>query len=262
VVRKMRFENLKSATRLVSFLLVWGTAALLSPPANAEEEEGWSFGLSGYAWLAGMEGEVATLPGAPPAEVDITVGDVLENLDIGLMALGEARKGRFGLLGEIFYVDVSTDGATPGPLFSTADFEQSVLGLTVGGFYRLVARDDASVDLVAGFRLWSVDTKLRLGAGVLPARTLDQDESWVDPIAGVKGRVGLGSSWYASGWAVAAIAGESDSAWDLFGGVGYRFNPKHSVTVGYRHQSVDFRDGSFRFDVELSGPAAAYVYRF
>lgn len=99
---------------------------------------------------------------------------------------------------------------------------------------------------------------------MLPARTLDQDESWVDPIAGVRARVGLGSSssWYVTGWAVAAIAGESDSAWDLFGGVGYRFKPKHSVTVRYRHQSVDFRDDSFRFDVELSGPVAAYVYRF
>jgi len=72
----------------------------------------------------------------------------------------------------------------------------------------------------------------------------------------------MGSGWYASGWFVAAIAGESDSAWDVFGGIGYRFEPRHSVTVGYRHQSVDFRDGSFGFDVELSGPAAAYVYRF
>jgi hypothetical protein len=209
-----------------------------------------------------MEGEVGTLPGLPAADVDITVGDVLENLDVGLMGSGEARKGRFGLVGEVFYVDVSTDGTTPGPLFSTADFEQTVLGLTAGGYYRLVARVDASVDLVAGIRLWSVDTELRLGAGALAARTLDQDETWVDPIAGVKGRVGMDSGWYATGWAVAAIAGESDSAWDLFGGVGYRFMPRHSVTVGYRHQSVDFRDGSFRFDVELSGPAAAYVYRF
>jgi len=72
----------------------------------------------------------------------------------------------------------------------------------------------------------------------------------------------MGSGWYASGWFGAAIAGESDSAWDVFGGIGYRFEPRHSVTVGYRHQSVDFRDGSFGFDVELSGPAAAYVDRF
>jgi len=150
---------------LVALLLLWSTAGLLAPAANAQAEEEWSFGLSGYAWLTGLEGEVATLPGLPAAEVDIMVGDVLENLDIGLMALGEARKGRFGVFGETFYVDVSTDGATSGPLFSTADFEQIVRGLTLGGFYRLVPHRDTGVDLVAGVRLWSVDTELRLGAG-------------------------------------------------------------------------------------------------
>lgn len=236
--------------------------SLAGAAANAQEEEGWSFGLSGYAWLAGLKGEVATLPGLPAAEVDVSVREVVENLDIGVMALGEARKGRLGLVGEIYYVRVSTENATAGPLFSVAKFERRFLGLTAAGFYRLLDRDDGNVDLLAGVRRWSVDTKLRLDAGALPGRTVDEDKSWVDAIAGVRGRVDIGSGWYASGWFAAAIAGESDSAWDVFGGVGYRFKPGHSLTVGYRHQSVDFRDGSFRFDVELSGPAVAYVYRF
>ena len=195
----MHFKYPRSATRLAALLLIWSTAAFVAPAANAEEEQGWSFGLSGYAWLAGMKGEVATLPGLPAAGIDVSAKDTLEALDIGLMAVGEARKGRFGLYGDIMYISVSADGATPGPGFSTLDLEQTVLGLTMAGFYRLVAQDDASVDLVAGVRLWSVDTELRLGAGALPTTTLQQDESWLDPIVGVKGRVGLGPNWYASG---------------------------------------------------------------
>lgn len=34
-----------------------------------------------------MEGEVATLPPADPAEIDLSFSDVLENLDLSLMCL-------------------------------------------------------------------------------------------------------------------------------------------------------------------------------
>jgi hypothetical protein len=43
--------------------------------------------------------------------------------------------------------------------------------------------------------------------------------------------VGIGSGRDATGWSVAAIAGEAGSAWDLCGGVGYGFDVEPSVPV-------------------------------
>ena len=54
-------------------------------PAHAQqaagEPSGWTFQLTPYAWLANLEGNVATLPGLPPASVDVSFRDILENTE-------------------------------------------------------------------------------------------------------------------------------------------------------------------------------------
>ncbi len=72
----------------------------------------------------------------------------------------------------------------------------------------------------------------------------------------------INANWFATGWAISAIAGESDTAWDVFAGIGYVFNDMRSLTLGYRHQKVDFDKGSFLYDVETSGPLLGFVFRF
>jgi hypothetical protein len=49
-----------------------------------------------------------------------------------------------------------------------------------------------------------------------------------------QGRRKLGLGMGRGGPGVTAIGVGSNSAWDLFGGAGYRSKPKHSVTIGYR----------------------------
>ena len=58
------------------------------------------------------------------------------------------------------------------------------------------------------------------------------------------------------------MAGDSDSAWDVMASVGYEIKDDFSLTVGYRHQEVDYREGDFLFDVELSGPIIGLVFGF
>jgi len=228
----------------------------------AEEEESWSFTFAPYFWLAGQEGDVGTLAGLPSSEIDVSAGDILENFDIGLMGLAEARKGRFGIVGELFYIGVSADANTPGPSFSTTGYEQDLLGISLVPFYRLIDKEKTSLDILAGIRWWHLDNELELGAGLLPARTIQTDEDWFDPIIGVKGRTMINANWFATGWAISAIAGESDTAWDVFAGIGYAFNDMRFLTLGYRHQKVDFDEGSFLYDVETSGPVLGFVFRF
>jgi hypothetical protein len=242
---------------VVSLALLASTAAV-----GADEAPGWTFNVAPYLWLSGVEGTTATVPPAAPADLDVSFGDLLDELDGALMGLAEARNGRLGLFGELFFVSIAADAATPGPFFSGADYDQDLWGLSLGGFYRAVNAASGSLDLLGGVRFWKLESELRLDPGRLSRRTVSTDEGWTDPIAGLKGRYLVSPRWYLTGWAVAAVAGDSDSAWDVFAGVGYVFGEAKSVVVGYRHQSLDFSSGPVLYDVETSGPLLGLSFRF
>jgi hypothetical protein len=112
-------------------------------------------------------------------------------------------------------------------------------GLTLGASWRLLERPSASVEALVGARYSYLDNKFKLEAGLLPARDKYESEDWVDPIIGLAARVTFAANWYASGWAMNAVAGDSDTNYDLFGGIGYAFNQSHSFIVGYRHIKID-----------------------
>lgn len=48
--------------------------------------------------------------------------------------------------------------------------------------------ETANLDIVAGGRVWPVDTKLKLEGGNLDGWSASDDETWVDPVTGLKGR--------------------------------------------------------------------------
>ncbi len=82
--------------RIQVFLL---TAILCIATSPAQADENWQFQIAPYVWAAGMEGDVATLPGVPAASVDASFTDILEILNAAFMIAGEAHNGRFGLCG-------------------------------------------------------------------------------------------------------------------------------------------------------------------
>jgi hypothetical protein len=239
------------------------STALAQTSSSGEGSDGWSFAFAPYIWISGLKGDVATLPPAPPAQVDADFGDIVENLDIAFMGIGEARKGRLGLLADIVYLKISADAETPGPFFSGANLEAKSFIGTFEASYRIVDENKGSVDLLAGARIWSVTTELALGAGILAAQRRQNSETWIDPVIGIKGRLILDPEFYLT--AMANLGGfgvGSDTTWDVFGGLGYQVNNWFSAVIGYRHLAVDYKEGNFIFDVEMSGPVIGGVFRF
>ena len=115
---------MKISTRRELIMIVFGTffATLwcLSAHAESNDTDQWNFQLAPYAWLAGQNGKVATLPPLPPADIDVNFyDDVLDNINGAIMLLGEARKGRFGAVMDIVYTDIEMEDPTPyGILYS------------------------------------------------------------------------------------------------------------------------------------------------
>lgn len=233
---------------------------LLTLSVHAEDE--WQFVVSPYLWVAGQSGDVATLPGAQPAEIDIGFEDIVEHLDMTFMGLFEARKDKLVLFSEIFYIDIETDKVdTPGRLFSDTQYEQQMAGLTLGGGYRW-DHENISIDFIGGVRYWEVNNELRLDAGLLPAEDTHKREHWIDPIIGFKSRWVLSELWSITAWLVSAVGGDSDSASDLYAGVNYLLSKDLSLSAGYRHQTVDYDKDGFLYDVEISGPLIGVSFVF
>lgn len=253
--------------------MLCGSLALLSiaQPAAAEDAapspapvSDWSWSISPYVWAAGLEGDVKPFDRAPGVDVDVGFGTILKNLDIAGMAIAEVRYRRFGAYADLVYTSISADADTPfGVLFSDADAKNEVFIGTFGGKYRALQTENASLDLLAGLRVWSVNTELKLEGAALPDQTFENRETWVDPVVGIQGRYTFDNGIYlASLLQIGGFGAGSDLTWDALGVVGYQFNDSISAAAGYRHMAVDYHQDGFVFDVNLSGPVIGMTISF
>jgi hypothetical protein len=266
-------RNIRSGHGLqVAATLCLGAASMLATDnATADEAkrssyipDDWSMEIAPYVWAASLEGDVAAFPRGPTVDVDVGFKDILKHLDIAAMTFAQLRYQRFAAYMDLVFTSVSADVDTPfGVLFDEAEADNDIFIGTFGGAYRAIESEHATLDLLVGARVWSVDTELRLEGGLLPDQSFETNENWVDPIVGLHGRyrfdngIFLTSLLQVGGFGVA-----SDLTWDALGAVGYEFNDSISAIAGYRHMEVDYHKSGFVFDVELSGPVIGMTIRF
>jgi hypothetical protein len=224
----------------------------------------WSMTVSPYIWGAGLEGTAGAFPGLPAVDVDVDFKDILKNLDMAGMAIVELRYRRYAAYMDLVYTKVGADESTPFQiLFDDVDLENEVFIGTFGGSYRIFDGEHAIVDALAGLRVWSVDTTLKLEGGLLASREIEHGENWVDPIIGYRTRYDFESGVFLTHFAqVGGFGVGSDLTWDAFGGIGYQFNESVSAIAGYRHLEVDYEHAGFVFDVEMSGPVVGMTIHF
>lgn len=222
----------------------------------ADADDSWRFHLAPYAWLAGQDGTLGTIPGLPAADVNVDFyDDVLGNINGALMLVGEARKGRLGVYLDLVYTDIEMDQPLRGTYFTTLTSQTKSWIVSVAGFYNLVETDKAFLDALAGLRYWNVDSELAVSGGPLGFYNVDNSEDWIDPFIGLKGRTMLGSSkFFISGsFLIGGFGAGSDLMWDLNGNVGYEWTASFSTLVGYRYLDVDYDDNGFTYDVAQDG---------
>jgi hypothetical protein len=263
MMTKMRMPLLAFPVLLLAGTAFAADAALPETPPDLPQESGWTFTVAPYLWMAGIKGTVGQF-GLPPVDVDASFIDILENFDIGAMAVGEARNGRFGVAFDFQYVKVSAGADTPiGLIADSVEVTSQTLTALAALEYRVVQTDTASVDLMAGGRLWSVDTDIDPQGGPADPLFFSDGDTWVDPIIGAKGRMDLTGNFYLTGWGMIGGFGvSSDFTWDVMGAIGYEVSDKISLVGGYRALGVDYTNGSFKFDVVQHGPIVGAVFRF
>ena len=256
--------------KMAAALFAFSACSSIAGGAVAEESEpsalasDWSLNISPYIWGAGLKGSIASFPNAPSADVDVSVTDILKNIDAAGVVIAQLRYQRFAGYMDLIYTAVSADQDTPlGILFDDVELENEIFIGTFGGAYRPIETQHASLDLLAGIRVWSVDTVLKLEGGALPDQEFEHGENWIDPIIGFHGRYQFDNGIYLTNlFQIGGFGVGSDLTWDAFGGVGYQFNDSVSAIAGYRHLEVDYEHNGFVFDVEMSGPVIGMTIRF
>jgi hypothetical protein len=236
---------------LIGFL---GTA--LGTPVAAQvaaqsERPGWAFSFTPYLWFTGLHGNVGVGPLVAP--VDLSFGDVLDNLDIGLMGAFEARRDPWVVRTDMFYVSVSQQA---GPVEVTS--KQFMLQPEVG--HVILRRPWGGVDALVGARYWHLGLDLTDPTAQPQAASADKD--WVDVTVGAGWRYRAGDRWRL--YAKADLgAGGADFTWQALGGAGYDLGSCCTLTAAYRYLDVDYgKDDGFVYDVHFNGPAVGMTFRF
>ncbi|AOZ71152.1 hypothetical protein LPB142_16810 (plasmid) [Rhodobacter xanthinilyticus] len=135
-------------------------------PASAQDSGDWKMQFNPYLWGSGLSGSVATVPGLPAADIDKSFSDILDDLDLGAMAGLTARKGDFGLFGDVMYVKVGAEQAL-GPVLGSATLDAKNVAFTLGGDYVIARSQNGELRLAGGLRYWNVETDLRFSGGAV-----------------------------------------------------------------------------------------------
>ncbi|NQX03066.1 hypothetical protein HQ447_20590 [bacterium] len=110
----------------------------------------WEFQATIYGWLPGLDGDVGV--DGFVVGVDETFLDLLPDIKMFTMLRFEARKAKWGVIADGFYVDLGTSGNPPGNLYNSAslDLKQFLGELSIA--YRVYESPSGFVDLYAGAR--------------------------------------------------------------------------------------------------------------
>ena len=203
-----------------------------------------------------MQGDIAQF-GLPPINVDASFSDIMENFDIGFMGVAELRYDRYRAADRRDLPEAVGRRANAVRLLAdSVDVTSETFTMLAAGSYRMIESDQGHLDVLAGGRLWYVNTESRpRQPDPIRPPTFEDSDTWVDPIIGVQGRANLTPQVFLTGWAmIGGFGAASDLTWDLMGGAGYAFNDRWSIVGGYRALSVDYEDDGFLFDVVEHGP--------
>ena len=113
---------------------------------------GWEFSVTPYTWLPGLSGTVRTpLPRVGDQSFDFSSGTVVGDLSsVPVMVAGEARYGRFSLLGDFFYAALEQDLDTRDVLWRGGHARvTSAVGTLLGTFRSSTSRGRASTSAPA-----------------------------------------------------------------------------------------------------------------
>lgn len=257
-----------------------GTAHAADPVPNMWDGN-WHYSITPYGWLPGISATMRyKIPSGGTAESK-TDNNIFSYLSGAFMLEGEARKGDWGIYGDVDWVKFSDEkgrftsiggnriGASAG-----LDTRWGLKGgmVNLSALYSLGHGNTGYIDFIFGARyLWlkgNLNWNFNLNGNggrvdIADSGHLHNQLHVTDAIIGVKGAwTPFGSSSWFFPYYVDVGAGGSDSTYQLKAGVAYAFD-WGNIALLYRDVGYHQNDNNkFLKKVELSGPAFSVTWNF
>ena len=234
----------------MAFLLL-GICAIWPANGFAEEDSGWSHRVTLYFIGAGLSGDVAVK--GVPLDVDMSLGDILENLDFGFMGNYRVQKNRGSVGTDIIYLGLGTSGERGR---AELDVDYWMVELSAG--YEVSPLFTA----IAGLRYHSLSNRLFFPVS---ENEVKATEDWVDPLVGGRLTWRLGTEWSAHlRGDVGGFGIGSDFAWQLLPLLEWMPSERLSGLLGYRVIYTDYEneDQEFKYDMTVTGPTLGLAAHF
>ena len=242
--------EVKKVNALVITMLLAGMFLVNS--ASAYESGTWQNEITLYGWATGIDGSVEQIDG-DGTDITYDTSDILENLNAIFMGGYQGRFNRWSIMADLIYLDISDSGNTNTSV-GTASAELGLKSWIVSGAigYDLVQDNWGIVTFLGGVRYLGLETDSYLA--IDGDQILDNSDSsgLTDGIIGLRGVFRLTDSWYIPYHADIG-AGGSDLSYQLFAGIGYRYE-WFDVRLGYRYMKYELEDDQLLQDLSLSGP--------
>ena len=239
----------------IVFLSMFGRSGYAQ---DAKTNPDWSFQITPYVWLVGIGGDVTT-PGGRSASFDQSIGDVLSSLNGALMLVGEVRYQRWYLLADFDYAHLSTDHSASIPILGQPSLTTTQYMGTLDAGYRFIDSNALKLDGFVGVRVMSISNTLSFSN---IAQSASGGDTWADPLAAVRAILPIGSGFFANAYGDVGGGPDGDLSWQIYGGLGYNFNPNIAAFAGYRYLSTNHDVNNFNFDMSQQGPIIGATFRF
>ena len=262
---------------LLTLLLCLATAAW-ALPGSAQEDKDWRVTVNfPMAWLPDVSGKIYA--DGDRTDVDVSISDILDNLDAGFIGELYFQKGPWGLGWRSMFLGTKSDFKTeavtglPGPLppiigqhrikveneLFTSDLIASYQFTDWFGAYTGVRR--------TGNKTRGEIRPLEPGLIEIEGRRTVIDEELFDWVVGIDLIHRFNQHWWASAQMDLGIDGDNDENQQINAFVSYDFNQRHSLWFGYRYLKIVDRftdDVGARVKTEFTqqGPTIGWAWSF
>lgn len=251
---------MKTHSEVPNLVLATCVGVLLAVGPAYSQESDWKF--AGSIYLFAPETTVGLTTPQGSVESGLSFSDAVQNLDLAFMGSLEASNGKWSFLADYMLNDLSFGDSTPGPAFSGVNTELKTQILNGYAAYRVHDTQTVQVDIAGGFRWFDAETTLTLLPGARPGRTSTLQESWVDPVVGVRARAQLSDRWLGTVFLDYGGFSSDSETWQALVTADYELSEKWQLRVGYRYLSVDHKIDGNDFSFDQSGPILGATYQF
>ena len=222
-------------------------------------ETDWEVLLAPYLWGTSIKGTSQVGP-LPPVDVDASFGDIFSNLNMAMSLHTEFHRGKWALVIDPTYISLEMEADSGGAV--TPEAEVDIWFVEFWGSYEIVD----NWEILGGGRWQQQEMKVDPGLPVppFPGTGLGVKEDWLDWFIGARFNYPLGASrWFLTGRGDVAIAGDSESSWNLSILFNRRIRETMAVNLGYRYFENDYDNApSYAWDVRQRGPIVGYTWSF